>query len=231
MAKKVFHVEHGLMPAPAVVIGRLITNLRQPGLNYHNPDIYWPVTEVPYMNFHQSITSDKALKLSGELAKVLRGVSTESTDHQIEIHGKAAYQRTLDNPREYWDAIRTSEATRKWINKTVKVYKEDIYLIVATYTVTDPSYVYSSSYVHTLGATGHLSADGALPRTELSGGAVGGEAAVHSKSKGCHLRSFDVVGEIVYAAQYQQLRTKRLGIFKQADAGKIKLDKRIKCRL
>ena len=228
MGKRVFLFEHSLMPAPAVVIGQLITNLRQPNLNYHNCDIDWPVTELPHTNFHQLITSDKAFKLRGELAKTLGGVSTESNNHQIDIHRETARQRTLDNPREYWEAIRTREATCKWINKTVKVYTEDIYLIVATYTVTDPSYVYSSSYVHTLGATGHLSADGALPRTELSGGAAGGEASVHSKSKGSQQRSFDAVGEMVYAAQYERLRTRRFGIFKQADSGKIELDKRPK---
>jgi len=165
MGKKLFLFEHGLIPAPAVIAGRLITNLRQPNLNYHTPPACtdWPVTKPPHTNFHQMITSDKALKLRGEMAKILGGVSTESTDHQIDIHGKTACQRTLDNPREYWEAIRTNEATRNWINKTVKVYKEDIYLIVATYTVIDPSYVYSSSYIHTLGATGQ-------PRMELSGG-------------------------------------------------------------
>ncbi|KAF8430257.1 hypothetical protein EV426DRAFT_708414 [Tirmania nivea] len=215
MVKKVFLFEHGLIPAPAVTVGRLITNLRQPNLNYHNPDTDWPVTELPHINFHQLITSDRALKLRGELAKALGGVSTGSIDSRVDIHGKTACQRILDNPREYWEAIRTCEATRNWINKTVTVYNDDIYLIVAIYTVTDPQYKDSSSYVHTLESTG----EGALPGTE------GLEASIHGKSQGNQQRSFEAVGEMAYAIQCQRLRTKRFRIFRQADAGKIELEK------
>ena len=163
------------------------------------------------------ITSERAFTLRGVLAKVLGldGALAVSTDHQIEIHGKTACQRALDNPHEYWEAIRTDEATKNWIDRRVKVYNDYIYLIVAAYTVTDPHCKASSSYEHTIDSTGR-SIDGILPDLE---------ASVHDKLKESQQRSFDAVGEMAYAVQCQRLRTKRFGIFKEADAGNIELEK------
>src|SRR5205807_888925 len=74
--------EHGLIPAPAVTLGRLIhqppstkPQLSQPRHGVTN----WPVTKLPHNNFHQLITSDKSLKLCGEWTKGLGG---KSTNHQ-----------------------------------------------------------------------------------------------------------------------------------------------------
>lgn len=228
MIKKVFLFEHGLVPAEAVGLGRLITNLRQPNVNYHNPSIDWPLTETPHTSFNQLITSDRSFKLRGELTKLLTGISTDSSDHQIAIHGESARQRTLDNPRDFWEKARQNERTREWVNKTVKVYKEDIYLIIGAYTVTNPSYMYSSSYVHSVGATGGFSGANAMGLAAASGvtgsvGSLGGEGSVHSTGSASQKRSYEAQGEMAYAVQCQRLRTRRFIIFKESRAEKVEL--------
>ena len=126
------------LPQSAIRLGRFLTSLEEPSLDYHDPTrIGGPETvekiQIQYESRHRS-TSDQ--ETQSQLTSFISSSFSKRLETSVQLTAERARSYQVDNAAQWFRKAVQSQETREWIERVLDEGK-DIYLVFGYQTLQD----------------------------------------------------------------------------------------------